>query len=265
MVALGRISGVEGRVWPERLWGPDFDEKGKEVEGGGGDEGQFKGYYLVGVSAREGMEREGKQVMEGKLVTAVREFERGVLEAREFVEASRNVWVVVDVVRRKEVKGMNLVLDRREWCLEKTRASMSEEPGASLGGLDLGMQMDIGVGSPAEAYSASTSAPHPASTTTTKSNKPTKAPKPTPLRPAHEIIARIKWDPDLDIADYMIGYEDRFIGVKEMELGKWKSESTDEEFIPMHRVVWVRLKEGDVVWDRRKKIDGFFGSGVGAG
>ena len=124
----GRILGVKGRVWPARLYVPgvaeDGDErvdgdgkwegKGKEIvkekEGDDAEEGgQFKGYYLLGVSAREGMLKEGKRLMEGKLMTAVREFERGILEAREFVEASKNVWVVVDVVRRKEIVGKTTV------------------------------------------------------------------------------------------------------------------------------------------------------------
>jgi uncharacterized protein (UPF0248 family) len=91
------------------------------------------------------------------------------------------------------------------------------------------------------------------------------------LRPAQDIISRIKWDPILNIDDFLIGYEDRFIGVKEVELGKWKTEQTDEEFIPMHRIIWVRRKgedadsDGEKVWDRRKKIDLLFGSGVGSG
>jgi hypothetical protein len=49
-----------------------------------------------------------------------------------------------------------------------------------------------------------------------------------------------------------------------MDLVKWKSEQTDEEFIPMHRIVWVRKKhdDGEKVWDRRAKGDLSFGSGV---
>jgi uncharacterized protein (UPF0248 family) len=93
------------------------------------------------------------------------------------------------------------------------------------------------------------------------------------LRPAQDIISRIKWDPNLQVSDYLIGYEDRFLGVKEVELGKWKSEQTDEEFIPMHRIVWVRQKGSDEaegssgvkVWDRRKRVDLIFGSGKGVG
>lgn len=93
------------------------------------------------------------------------------------------------------------------------------------------------------------------------------------LRPAQDIISRIKWDPTLSAKDFLIGYEDRFVGVKETELGRWKSEQTDEEFIPMHRIVWVRKKDkgedgdedGEKVWDRRRKVDLVFGSGVGKG
>ncbi|PVH69988.1 hypothetical protein DL98DRAFT_473099 [Cadophora sp. DSE1049] len=267
LVSLGRIVGVEGRVWPGRLFVPDLASKsqpeskakGKEIDEEktreDAEEGQFKGYYLLGVSAREGMDKEGKRLMEGKLMTAVREFERGVVEAREFVEGSRNVWVVVDVVRRKEVFGMGLEIDRREWGGKKRESLISAELGTSI--------------APFSVPASSAATQHTSSTTQTPSiSKPSKQPKhkPTPLRPAHEIIARIKWDADLDIANYLIGYEDRFVGVKEMELGRWKSESTDEEFIPLHRVVWIRLKDdgGAIMWDRRRKIDCFFGSGVGA-
>jgi hypothetical protein len=36
------------------------------------------------------------------------------------------------------------------------------------------------------------------------------------LRPAHEVYNRIKWDSSLNPADYVIGYEDRFEGVKQI-------------------------------------------------
>lgn len=101
----------------------------------------------------------------------------------------------------------------------------------------------------------------------------TRIPGSKSLRPAQDIISRIKWDPTLSTDDFLIGYEDRFVGIKETELGKWKSEQTDEEFIPMHRIVWIRKKDkgedgdGDdgKVWDRRRKVDLVFGSGVGKG
>jgi uncharacterized protein (UPF0248 family) len=77
------------------------------------------------------------------------------------------------------------------------------------------------------------------------------------------------WDPSLNSSDYVIGYEDRFKGVKETPLGTWKREVEDEAFvstilntmimavvltdtqIPFHRVVYFRRKSDNVlVWDR---------------
>jgi uncharacterized protein (UPF0248 family) len=48
-----------------------------------------------------------------------------------------------------------------------------------------------------------------------------------------------------------------------MNLTSWKKELSDEEFIPMHRVVYFREKgvEGNIVWDRRTRVDLIFGSG----
>ncbi|KAH6637689.1 hypothetical protein C7974DRAFT_390010 [Boeremia exigua] len=92
------------------------------------------------------------------------------------------------------------------------------------------------------------------------------------LRPASDVLNRLRWDPSLDPTDYIIGYEDRFIGTKEISLEKWKTEQTDEEFIPQHRILFFRKKvggagnsKGEVVWERATRIDKVFGSGAGAG
>lgn len=94
----------------------------------------------------------------------------------------------------------------------------------------------------------------------------------TKLRPASDVLNRLRWDPNLDPAEYIIGYEDRFLGAKETSLEKWKTEQTDEEFIPQHRILYFRRKfndegdgKGELVWERATRIDGIFGSGVGAG
>lgn len=88
------------------------------------------------------------------------------------------------------------------------------------------------------------------------------------LRPAHDIINRIKWDSDMDIHDYLIGYEDRFLGILQMNLAKWvghRRDETDEEWMPMHRVVWItRASDGEVVWHKEKRIDTIFSSGYRA-
>jgi uncharacterized protein (UPF0248 family) len=85
------------------------------------------------------------------------------------------------------------------------------------------------------------------------------------LRPVQDVISRLRWDASYDVESYLIGYEDRFAGVMEMPLASWKSEATDEEFIPLHRIVWIRKRgeDGEKIWDRRMRFDGLFGSGSG--
>ncbi|PYH87725.1 hypothetical protein BO71DRAFT_404431 [Aspergillus ellipticus CBS 707.79] len=94
-------------------------------------------------------------------------------------------------------------------------------------------------------------------------------PKPEPvenrLRPAADIINRIIWDDAFDTANYIIGYEDRFEGRLEAGFASWKKETTDEEFIPQHRILYIkRSSDGEVVWDRRRRIDKIFLSGNSA-
>jgi len=85
------------------------------------------------------------------------------------------------------------------------------------------------------------------------------------LRTSSDVFNRLMWDPSVSSVDYMIGYEDRFKGVKEMPLCSWKREVEDEAFIPFHRVVHFRRKSDNVfVWDRKSKTDLVFGSGVKA-
>ncbi|KAJ5100010.1 hypothetical protein N7532_007011 [Penicillium argentinense] len=84
------------------------------------------------------------------------------------------------------------------------------------------------------------------------------------LRPAGDLINRITWDSKFNHNDYIIGFVDRFEGRLEITLDKWKKESTDEEFIPQHRVLYIRHVDGEIVWDRRRRIDAIFSSGNSA-
>lgn len=72
-------------------------------------------------------------------------------------------------------------------------------------------------------------------------------------------------DPSLDSGDFIVGYEDRFAGAMEKALDTWKSEQTDEEFIPQHRILYFkRRSDATIVWERRTRIDLLFGSGRGS-
>ncbi|CAI7600067.1 unnamed protein product [Penicillium glandicola] len=84
------------------------------------------------------------------------------------------------------------------------------------------------------------------------------------LRPAADIINRITWDSAFERNNYVIGFIDRFEGQLEITMGSWKKETTDEEFIPQHRVLYIRHTNGEMVWDRRRRIDKIFLSGNSA-
>ncbi|MCJ1284351.1 hypothetical protein MMC26_003682 [Xylographa opegraphella] len=88
-----------------------------------------------------------------------------------------------------------------------------------------------------------------------------------PLRPALDILSRIRYDPAYDAEDYLIGYLDRHSGMKEMPVTWWKGEdSTEEDFIPQSRIKYYKRKsDGTVLWDRERKLDLMFGSGFPGG
>ncbi|MCJ1432184.1 hypothetical protein MMC27_001540 [Xylographa pallens] len=88
-----------------------------------------------------------------------------------------------------------------------------------------------------------------------------------PLRPALDILSRIRYDPTYDAEDYLIGYMDRHSGMKEMPVTWWKGDdNTEEDFIPQSRIKYYKRKsDGIVFWDRDRKLDLMFGSGTTGG
>jgi len=83
---------------------------------------------------------------------------------------------------------------------------------------------------------------------------------------AIDVLSRLQWDPVYRSEDFVIGYLERFEGIKEMPLDLWLKESTEEDFIPQHRIKYFKktLSE-EVVWSRDDRIDKVFGSGLGDG
>lgn len=163
-------------------------------------------------------------------------------------------WVNVSFTSRHELQTRGLRLDDREWgdyAMEIEPDSDDEEELDDLEDEDAELRK-----LPIRPKTTSTSSP----ISTTK------------LRPASDVLSRLRWDPNLDPSEYIIGYEDRFLGAKEISLEKWKTEQTDEEFIPQHRILYFRRKfndegdgKGEIVWERATRVDKLFGSGVGSG
>ncbi|KIV95720.1 hypothetical protein PV10_03339 [Exophiala mesophila] len=79
------------------------------------------------------------------------------------------------------------------------------------------------------------------------------------MRPAQVILNRLKWDRELDITKFRVGYLERFAGIREIPAQDWINEVTDEDWIPQHRIKYFKRLFDDgssqVVWDRDLKID----------
>lgn len=49
-----------------------------------------------------------------------------------------------------------------------------------------------------------------------------------------------------------------------MPVEAWKGDSSEEDFVPGHRILWFRrVADGVLVWDREARVDMIFGSGNG--
>lgn len=51
------------------------------------------------------------------------------------------------------------------------------------------------------------------------------------LRTSSDVYNRLMWDPTVSKEEYVIGYEDRFLGIREGSLASWKREVEDESFV----------------------------------
>ena len=70
------------------------------------------------------------------------------------------------------------------------------------------------------------------------------------LRPAKDILKRLKHDPAYDQEDYVVGYIDRKSGILEKSVSTWES-FQQEDIIAYFR----QVSEDRIIWDRAKKID----------
>ncbi|EDU45869.1 Poly(A) polymerase type 3 [Pyrenophora tritici-repentis Pt-1C-BFP] len=235
----------EVRIWPGRFTNNETSAADESRD--------YHGCYLIGLSKATNFtsvdapddKQAAKQALEkviDRFLTQLRTDEKNY--------DSSNCWIDASLVRSRNVKELRL--DSREWgeyAMEMESDSDDEED----------LDEDEEDNEATKPQRAIPQRPKPTSTPLSK----------TKLRPASDVLNRLRWDPSLDPSDYIIGYEDRFLGAKETGLEKWKTEQTDEEFIPQHRILYFKKKgddgNGEVVWERATRIDKIFGSGLGAG
>ncbi|RNA21173.1 poly(A) polymerase [Brachionus plicatilis] len=74
------------------------------------------------------------------------------------------------------------------------------------------------------------------------------------------IFQRIKWDQQIDKNQVVIGYVDRFVGIKEIKFNEFKGVHEDRDGVPLHRFRYFKIND-KIVWDREKKLDLITGMG----
>ncbi|KAK2767635.1 hypothetical protein FQN54_003793 [Arachnomyces sp. PD_36] len=247
-----KLPDIHARIWPARF--TQADDTNAE------NERDRQGCYLIGLSEREGLSEQQKtdserKTAQGVLHATLETFAERIRGDEKYFDAATS-WVDVTLVKRSEVQ--DLVLDNSQWGdylaqdYESDSEDEEEEDDFELDGED-------------EEWAAA----RPKASSKLKKSPSTKSkarPVAGKLRPATDVYNRVRWDPNMDSSDYIIGYDDRFLGVREIGLDKWKTEQTDEEFIPQHRIMYFRRKsDGVVVWDRESRKDNVYGSGAGKG
>jgi uncharacterized protein (UPF0248 family) len=69
------------------------------------------------------------------------------------------------------------------------------------------------------------------------------------LKGADKVLARLQWDPALNSEEFVLGFEDRFIGVIELPVKEFLPRE-----IPSHRIRYFK-RNGELVWDRSTRLD----------
>lgn len=234
-------------MWPARFVSTESSD----------DETDYQGCYLIGLDQLESssksaaLSKEDLKIALGGLQTALQNFEGRIRGDENFFDAKTS-WMSASVVKQTELG--ELKLDHREWGEYTIGDDESDDEEELDEDEDLEDEDEYAEAGRPRAKS-----------------KKNALRDDVPMRPVYEgkfrssadVINRLRWDPSLDSGDYIVGYEDRFLGAMERALDLWKSEQTDEEFIPQHRVLYFKRKsDGVVVWDRKARRDMLFGSGV---
>lgn len=171
-------------------------------------------------------------------------------------------------------KNFPVELEYSDWSLAKMNASGSLEDSEDMVTLEPSTAEKSASATDSDSSLPSPSPSRKHTITRSRAKKVRKAAHQTQdskplLRPAKDILSRIRHDPSLNESDFIVGYIDRHAPeMMEMDVSAWKggvADVTDEEWIPQHRIMYFRKKgdeEGRRVWDRATRLDRLFGSGV---
>lgn len=243
-----KIKNISARIWPARF----ADGSSTAMNSAGAE---YHGCYLVGLDW-DGDELTKDQVKstQSSLRTVLQEFEVKIRSDEKYFDAQSS-WMTSTVVRARDLGSLEP--DQSQWG-EDAGDSEDDDDSEDDMGLDGDEDEDIedGTNEARREVGKKTVLP-------SRAVNVAKVPGLGKFRTAGDVLNRLRWDGNMDSSAYVVGYEDRFTGAQEKAVEQWKSEQTDEEFIPQHRILYFKRKsDGAIVWERRSRIDDIFGSGI---
>ncbi|KAK6819253.1 hypothetical protein RU639_008103 [Aspergillus parasiticus] len=231
---------IHARIWPARF--TDMEEVDETTK-------EYQGCYLIGLTREStpgatplsDADRQSAQI---SLLAVLNSFAEQIREDENYFDSSSS-WVDVSLVQPSALSGLRV--DSSNWGnAAYDEASFDDDEDE----IDLEDE-DEELAQPRQR------------TIPIRGAKAVAMPEGAKLRSASDVLSRLRWDAEFDIEDYIVGYDDRFLGEREMPVGQWKADLTDEAFIPMHRILYFKRKsDGVKVWDRETRTDLLFGSGV---
>ncbi|KAI1381887.1 hypothetical protein F4677DRAFT_439694 [Hypoxylon crocopeplum] len=239
LVELGRqVPHLNPRVWPARFVNQSASEEDTEYEG----------HYLIGLDTKDSGSQattlEETALALGNVRASLYKFETQITTDPKYFDP-KSSWMSAGIVSQSELG--KLLVDDRDWGKYTVEAEDDDIGDSEFWASIKAEEEPI---EPRKRNEAATRLP----------SRPSHEGK---LRPAGDVLNRLRWDQAMDSGDYIVGYEDRFSGAMERSVDSWKSETTHEEFIPEHRIIYFKRKsDGTVVWDREGRRDEIFGSGV---
>lgn len=244
------------RLWPGRFIDAPITETTTDSE--------YQGFYLIGLTWNgDGSDRAKDDTKATKMTLQglLRDFETRMRSDARYYDATSS-WMAASVVNVGDIASA--VLD--PGYLDSLGAASGDDDDDADDSEEEEDEEDEDDTSNDDETAGSSSRTKPRrGVRPAKLNVPTSA-KPQGMgrfRPASDVLSRLRWDRAVDAADFLVGFEDRFAGAQEKPLAQWKTEQTDEEFIPQHRILYFkRRSDGRVVWERKTRVDRVFGSGV---
>ncbi|KAM5348516.1 hypothetical protein ACJ41O_008340 [Fusarium nematophilum] len=239
-----KLKQIHARIWPAR-----FLDLALGTEGNTGTE--YHGCYLIGLAwTGDESTKDDTKAAYVVMQTVLQEFEARIRRDAKYYDA-QFCWMSISVVRANELGRLDL--DQKRWG--EFAGDTDDE--------DSDDEMDV------EEEETDPEEPRPAGKKIvtafhgSRAVAVSKTPGLGKFRAAADVLNRLRWDGNFDASDFIVGYEDRFLGARERSVEQWKSEQTDEEFIPQHRILYFKRKsDGVIVWERRSRIDDIFGSGI---